>query len=622
MNCSRLSAGGTLPPVAIFLFLVMAPVLPRHQVAAETVILHNQADQPVAIRFGEDVTAFKPLTLPVGASVPVSVTGAVDVWFNTPKSSGRSNLWPDNIYRFSTDAAGRVGLNRVPLGKPQTTSAYPKGELNRRTPMTLRIKIAVDDDERTKRETWEKKIRARIEAASRLLEYYCGVRLEVVAIARWESKDSIRDFNLSLSEFTAKVPARPAELVIGFTSQYDVRSGRQRLGATRGPLRSHILIREHGPRIGESERLEVLLHELGHYFGAAHSPNRKSLMRPILGDDQSNARSFQLAYDPMNLLVMNLVADQLRRPDFYSVGQIPLRVQQRLLDAYNWLAKAQPADRSARDMSRVLCRKALASVPRSNPQRPSTGPSAEEIRRRTEFRRAVMVVLRSLGRVAGSRSEESLNLDRLTNAYVRAAAAAAAKVDKEYAIKAFYFALAIALDRGYLSQRYEPISVELNTNQGLVSSVSRELFVGNATIHRRTSLLQDFISAGLLAQLIGNDQAIEMTTQDEIDRARETVGFSFAALVANRAGIRLNQALVEGEITLQQLAETFKVQEFVPSVADFRKFWTSAQLEEDFGGTDGKYFQKEVDAIQNAVDRLPVYQNHPPKRSKATPLFE
>jgi len=84
----------------------------------------------------------------------------------------------------------------------------------------------------------------------------------------------------------------------------------------------------------------------------------------------------------------------------------------------------------------------------------------------------------------------------------------------------------------------------------------------------------------------------------------------------------LNQALVEGEITLQQLGETFKVQEFVPSVADFRKFWTSAQLEEDFGGTDGKYFQKEVDAIQNAVDRLPVYQNHPPKRSKATPLFE
>ena len=199
MNCSRLSTGGTFPPVAIFLFLVTAPVLPHHQVAAETVVLHNQADQPVAIRFGEDVSAFNPFTLPVGASVPVSVTGAVDVWFETPKSSGRSNLWPDNIYRFSTDRAGRVGLNRVPLGKPQTTSDYPKGKLNRRTPMTLKIKVAVDDDERTKRETWEKKIKARIQAASRLLEYYCGVRLEVVAVARWESKDSIRDFNLSLS---------------------------------------------------------------------------------------------------------------------------------------------------------------------------------------------------------------------------------------------------------------------------------------------------------------------------------------------------------------------------------------------------------------------------------------
>ena len=591
------------------IFLLGNLLLSMADVRAEITILHNRSAQALQFRFQPDPNGDRALTLAPKGSMPLSVTGSVKLWYTGPNGGGSSTLWPNNVYRFSEKPPGRIDLQRIPIsGQQMTPPRYPQGEVVERTPWPLRLKIAVDDDEQTRKESWEKKIKQRIEAASRLLEYFCGVRLEVIAVTRWESKDSIRDFNLSLSEFSAKVPAQPAQLVIGFTSQYDVNIGHQRLGGTRGPLRSHILIREHGPRIGESERLEVLLHELGHYLGAAHSVSQVSLMRPILGDGQSNARSFQMTYDPINLLAMNLVSNQIRRPDFYSVKQIPIPVQQRLLDVYNWLTEQQPGDKSALQMARVLCGGVLSKVEGPVRTGQQQRPSAEEIRARREFRRAVLAVLESVGKVADDRSEQSLSLDKLTEAYVRAAATAAATLEEKYAQKAFYFALAIALDRGYLIKRYDAVAEQIKTQTDLVAVASREQFVGKATIWRRVSLLHDFISAGILTQLVGADVARDVTTLEEIKQATEPAGFSFAAIVASRAGIRLNQALVSDEITFSELAEAFTIERFVPPVELMRKFWSSAELEEDYGGTKGIYFQREINKIQQAVDALPPYR--------------
>jgi len=593
----------------LVIFLLGNLLLSVADVRAETTILHNRSEQPLRLRFQPDPNGVRALSLAPGGSMPLSVTGSVKLWYTGSAGNGNSTLWPNNVYRFSEKVPGHIELRRIPVSGQQTIPPrYLEGEVVERTPWPLRIKIAVDDDEKTRKETWEKKIKQRIESASRLLEYFCGVRLEVVAVTRWESKDSIRDFNLSLSEFSAKVPAHPAQLVIGFTSQYDVNIGRQRLGGTRGPLRSHILIREHGPRIGESERLEVLLHELGHYLGAAHSVSQASLMRPLLGDGQSNARSFQMTYDPINLLAMNLVSDQIRRPGFYSVKQIPIPVQQRLLDVYNWLTEQQPGDKSAMQMARVLCGGVFSKLegPVRNEQR--QGLPAEELRARREFRRAVLAILQALGRVADDRSEQSLSLDKLTEAYIRAAATTAATLEEKYAQKAFYFALAIALDRGYLIKRYDAVAEKIKTEKDLVVVASREKFVGKATIWRRVSLLQEFISAGILTQLVGADVARDVTTLEEIKQATEPAGFSFAAIVASRAGIRLNQALVSDEITFPKLAETFTIERFVPPVDSMRKIWTYAELEEDFGGTKGIYFQREIKKIQHAVDTLPPYR--------------
>ena len=141
----------------------------------------------------------RKFTLKEDASVPLSINGTVKIWYTGPSGSGSGTLQPESIYRFSDSKSRRTLLKKVPLSGPKSKpTAIPQGKLLDREPWPLRVKIAVDDDERTRQVAWEKKITNRINAASRLLEYFCGVRLEIVAFTRWKSNDSIRDFNASL----------------------------------------------------------------------------------------------------------------------------------------------------------------------------------------------------------------------------------------------------------------------------------------------------------------------------------------------------------------------------------------------------------------------------------------
>jgi hypothetical protein len=62
--------------------------------------------------------------------------------------------------------------------------------------------------------------------------------------------------------------------------------------------------------------LELLVHELGHFFGAAHSPETNSVMRPLLADKQANSTRFRIGFDPLNALAMNLVTEEMGRLRF------------------------------------------------------------------------------------------------------------------------------------------------------------------------------------------------------------------------------------------------------------------------------------------------------------------
>jgi len=192
------------------------------------------------------------------------------------------------------------------------------------------------------------------------------MRVAVLQFERWESTDGVTDFGATLTEFEQNVKPDPAHLAIGFSSQHRFGAGRHRVGGIRGPLSSHILIRESAPHVLEKERLEVLVHELGHYFGAAHSDQRTSVMRPTLGDGQARAAAFRIGFDAENGAIVRIVAGEINTFRVRRFTDISADGRRNLIAQYERLARRMPDDPTAARYIQVL-RSTSVPLPRRSP---------------------------------------------------------------------------------------------------------------------------------------------------------------------------------------------------------------------------------------------------------------
>jgi len=113
-------------------------------------------------------------------------------------------------------------------------------------------------------------------------------------------------------------------------------------------------MREWSQHFSEPERLEILLHELGHIFGAVHSPEQDSVMRPVLGDRLSRAAKFRIGFDPVNTLAMCLVSEQLAERPGTRLADLSPDCRLRLAAIYGELAKALPDDPAAGQYLKLL----------------------------------------------------------------------------------------------------------------------------------------------------------------------------------------------------------------------------------------------------------------------------
>jgi hypothetical protein len=213
---------------------------------------------------------------------------------------------------------------------------------------TVAVKICVDDEEAARDEIWKKRVGDRLAAASAITEKTAGVRFQAVEFARWDSDDAIHDFSRTLGEFEKEVASDRARLIIGFSSQYEIPRGEVHLGGTRGPLHSHILIREWSRHIAEPERLEVLVHEIGHFLGAVHSSDTSSVMRAKLGDRRSRAVNFEIRYDDANSQILRIFGDEMRMRPVRRLVDLSDRTKADLLARYDALAKTNPKDPAAK----------------------------------------------------------------------------------------------------------------------------------------------------------------------------------------------------------------------------------------------------------------------------------
>ncbi|MDY0170032.1 MAG: M12 family metallo-peptidase [Thermoguttaceae bacterium] len=309
----------------------------------------NRTDASVSLLLTGADQAERPLELESGQLVPVPVTGRVTASFASGSEVRRYRLDANSAYHI-VQRNGRLDIAAVPLVAGPGASPEPLGDgrlLPRPKPIVVPVKLLVDDDEPAVRAIWEPRLRNRLAEASRIFEQHCGVRLEVAAVDMWYSNNRTRDFGQALAEFERAVDPAPGKLAIGFTSQYHIPPRRVPLGGTRGPLHPWILIREWSQHVTASERLEILVHELGHFFGAVHSAETDSVMRPELGDRQSHARAFRIGFDPLNTIAMYLLVDEFRRGRFRGYEYVRPHTWNALHQVYSTLAESLPDDYAA-----------------------------------------------------------------------------------------------------------------------------------------------------------------------------------------------------------------------------------------------------------------------------------
>lgn len=248
-----------------------------------------------------------------------------------------------------------VGLLML-LSSSTTVSAFGLGT------KTIAVKIFVDDEEPRRSDYWQEVLGKRLDRASTILSGYGSIRFSVIRFGTWDSDDGFHHFAASLKEFEKEADPKPAELAIGFTSQYRLTRGDTNLGGTRGPMRKHILIREGSPNVQEIERLEVLVHELAHYLGAAHSAHANSVMRPVLGDGQSRARSFRIQLDEANASIVRLVSFEMANRNVMNMHRLSIPTKVGIREQYAKLARDFPDDPVALAYVKVMDRSIKASL--------------------------------------------------------------------------------------------------------------------------------------------------------------------------------------------------------------------------------------------------------------------
>jgi hypothetical protein len=618
------------PPIASRLIAValLANGGMLSQAAAGVVVLENRTDTRIEVAVRQAGGTQSRLSMLPGDVTPAPASGPIGVAFYAEGQPRQYLLQPNSIHCFmSRDkkldlfhlalpgeaASGKNDAAQSGKGQPaangkgsSATSAKPAAKEPGEGILTIPVMILCDDHEPMARPMWEKKIRQRVADASAIFEHACGVRFQVTAVGEWTFDQKVFDLQKTLEDFERKVRPAPARLAIGFTGQIQWLPGERHLGGTHGPLNSHIMIRESLRNVSEPERLEVLVHELGHFLGAVHTLDNASVMRPLLADRQSRLRAFRIGFDAPNTLAMNLLAEELSRRPIVSLCQVPPESKATMRSVYALLDKAMPQDRAA---ARYL---ALLDLP---------PPLAVQIPSQVQglvggTRGVVQAVVqaarqnqhRPLAASSTAPGGQRLSGDELTERYVRAAAEAARRLPPETAAPAFLLGLGIALDDSSLV-RDAPLTSRLwRQIEPDADRRARLAVLGEPSMRGRRDAAQHFAVSAALVVVAGAQGAEMIGILKEVSDANGGAGFSFPDLAADLAGVTFALRVRDGKIALATLGKSFATRDFLPETAGLKEGLAWKDCVETYGGLAGERFQKEVQAIRTRILALPGHR--------------
>jgi hypothetical protein len=345
------------------------PTYTSGRAAGAVVIVANRTGGEIRFSLSTAQAKDQPYAVAAGDLAAIPVAGAADIAFGAGAARRHYHVEPNSAYYF-TDLPDGLNLKEIGLrggdDRPERPADGRAPVVSEAAPKTgppaarvITVKILVDQKEIAVRKVWEKRLRDRVAAASKVLDHICRVTLNVVAVEEWQSDDAHADLPALFRDFERRVDAGPAQVAIGFTSQQPPEGGDARIGVTRSALHHHILMREWRPT-SENGRVDVLVHELGHYLGAAHNPEADSLMRPRFGERpqvQGNRRS---GFDPVSALIMNLVAEEVFDRRVKRLSDLSPGIRERLREIYAELARALPDDPTPAEYLRQLGGMAIA----------------------------------------------------------------------------------------------------------------------------------------------------------------------------------------------------------------------------------------------------------------------
>lgn len=371
--CFRRGAGRWLLACGVWLLLSAEALRGGH------IVIANQTERAITFAVDRPSGPRETIELAAGEVQPLTDHVPLSVAYRDQGEPRYFKLQPGNVYQF-VEQDERLGLEQQPLADPaglewinppnDEPAIHALAAADDRAVGTVHLKVMVDDNEVARPAIWQARLRKRVEEASKILEAHCRMRLVIDGYDTWTSDDSIDQFELSLREFVTVAKPAAGQLAVGFCSQYAKPDGPTRLGGIPGPFFPCLLIREWPQDYSEGERLEVLVHELGHYFGACHSADPRSAVRPYVGDRKANSRKFRIGYDGLNTLAMNLVADEMRVRPVQHISLLSAETKRQLAQIYLTLGRSMPGDPAAWKFLGMLG----ARAPNDQPQ---TAPAAE-----------------------------------------------------------------------------------------------------------------------------------------------------------------------------------------------------------------------------------------------------
>ncbi|MBX3424359.1 MAG: hypothetical protein KF688_01645 [Pirellulales bacterium] len=565
-------------------------------------VVSNRTSAPLVAKTTADDNLPSGLMLAPGDSRPVFGLESLTIEWSAGDESRTARLTPGCAYFFAQSAPGQpIELEQIGLNdRPGPPLVLPGGDLLAVATPTLKVRALVDDDEPRRAAAWEPALRARLAAASDVIEAHCGVRLELVGFDAWDSDNDERDFFRTLAEFEREVAPVPGGVAIGFSSQYAVERGRYHLGGTRAPLHTHILLKERAQGILNTERLELLVHELGHLLGAVHSPEATSVMRPLLVGGLQREAGARVQFDPVNTLAMSLVADEMRLRRISSISDATALTRRRLAEIYAAIDPTLPEDPAAAVYQRLVGSAAAGPIVED------ARKVIAQIERVAQFKEQALANIAEQAQAGGS--DEG---DRLLEWYVRQAAAAALRVRKEHAEKAFLLAIGTALDdQGMLTRLPTVSGVERQLSPDAERRRRAEI-VGEPTMRGRRDLAKHFFVSAHLVVILGSDGARDAGLLKEVVDSHGGSGFSFVDLMADRAGIVFAHAVLGGRISLERIAREFTVAAVLPTLEDLPEGLQAAEFSAGFGGPTDPRLQSELQKIEVRVGSLPIYGQAP-----------